>query len=292
MTFSQKNYAIADFWDDRFSYMQKSHFDWYALYDELSEILHHITGNPPVDSDRPQKCLVIGCGNSTFSHDLAVNERLTDILNIDISSAVIEQMKQRYPSQKWMVADVTRMSEYSDLRQNYDLIFDKGTMDALLCDSSSQAKAALMLNQAADVLSSGGKFLLVTHKPDRIDFIQTRSPLIVSQIWKCDLSDQSLLINIMHNAKDESSECTSLKEKALNPKILQEVMSEYKTVIGKKRSRRALRGFMKKRGNLDASQRSLLIYDSTRDPSLNIFGEIDCGSRRSDFCFVYVLVKR
>ena len=52
-----------------------------------------------------------------------------NILSIDISPSVIEQMKQQFPDLTWEVMDATKMS-YKD--GEFDVIIDKGTLDALI----------------------------------------------------------------------------------------------------------------------------------------------------------------
>lgn len=52
-----------------------------------------------------------------------------NILSIDISPSVIEQMKQQFPDLAWEVMDATKMS-YKD--GEFDVIIDKGTLDALI----------------------------------------------------------------------------------------------------------------------------------------------------------------
>ena len=58
-----------------------------------------------------------------------------EILNIDISESVIEQMKsisieKGQTEMRWEVMDATDMNTIKD--QSYDCVIDKGTLDALI----------------------------------------------------------------------------------------------------------------------------------------------------------------
>ena len=52
------------------------------------------------------------------------------MLNIDISSVVIEQQCSRHPEISWAVMDVTCMS-FDDAR--FPVVIDKSLIDTLLC---------------------------------------------------------------------------------------------------------------------------------------------------------------
>ena len=57
--------------------------------------------------------LMIGCGNSAFSTDMYLNGGYHNIVNIDYSEIVIEEMKAKTsktcPDMKWEVGDVTNL---------------------------------------------------------------------------------------------------------------------------------------------------------------------------------------
>lgn len=44
-------------------------------------------------------------------------------------------MKERYPEQQWVVSDVKNLKEFQD--EEFDIVFDKATMDALVTDEGS-----------------------------------------------------------------------------------------------------------------------------------------------------------
>jgi EEF1A lysine methyltransferase 4 len=71
---------------------------------------------------------MVGCGNSKLSDQMYQNG-YKNIVNIDISPSVIDQMKEKFPYMVWEVMDATKMS-YKD--GEFDVILDKGTLDALI----------------------------------------------------------------------------------------------------------------------------------------------------------------
>ena len=61
-----------------------------------------------------------------------------NLLNVDISSVVIEGMKQRakdYKALTWEVMDVTEKFPHEE--NTFDYVIDKGTLDAILVRSFS-----------------------------------------------------------------------------------------------------------------------------------------------------------
>ena len=93
--------------------------------------------------------MVPGCGNAEFSEDL-YDAGYENQVNTDISAVVIEQMAERNketrPNMEWLVMDITDMSEFESNR--FDIIIDKGTMDALLCGNDAYLKVAKMLKES------------------------------------------------------------------------------------------------------------------------------------------------
>lgn len=69
----------------------------------------------------------------------------TNIDNIDISSVVISQMKERNTSRPHMTYSVMDATKLAYPNNTYDLVIDKSTIDALLCGDLAFYKVALML---------------------------------------------------------------------------------------------------------------------------------------------------
>jgi len=110
--------------------------------------------------------LNLGCGNAEFSEDM-YDDGYKNIVNIDIASNVIEQMKGRNKSRKNMVFEVmdVRDMQYDD--NIFDLIIDKSTIDALLCGENSYINVAKMLKETQRVLKDEGYYMIISYgKPE------------------------------------------------------------------------------------------------------------------------------
>jgi ubiquinone/menaquinone biosynthesis C-methylase UbiE len=94
-----------------------------------------------------------------------------DIDNIDFSEICIKNMQERNvekrPSMKWLVMDILDL-KYKD--QSFDIVLDKGTMDAIMCEKGDvwnvseelAAKVDAMLSGVTRVLKPGGKYIYIT----------------------------------------------------------------------------------------------------------------------------------
>ncbi|CAN6337711.1 unnamed protein product [Urochloa humidicola] len=101
------DYGAAAYWDARYS--SGSHasaagggefFDWYQTYTALRPLLR---ARIPAAS----RVLMLGCGNSLLSEDMA-KDGYEDIVNIDISSVVIEQMREKHKEIPQLTCSVRR----------------------------------------------------------------------------------------------------------------------------------------------------------------------------------------
>ncbi|KAF6984563.1 hypothetical protein CFC21_002549 [Triticum aestivum] len=106
---------------------------------------------------------MLGCGNSLLSEDM-VKDGYQNIVNIDISSVVIEQMKEKhmdFPQLTYMQLDVRDMSFFGD--GSFDCIIDKGTLDAMMCGDDAPHGAYKMLAEVARLMRPGGIYMLITY---------------------------------------------------------------------------------------------------------------------------------
>nr|GEW46395.1 methyltransferase-like protein 13 [Tanacetum cinerariifolium] len=156
---SSQAYGEAWYWDKRYAKESTTTFDWYQKYESLYPLLHLYL--PTTTSNR--RVLVVGCGNSAFSEGMS-KDGYTDIVNIDISSVVIEAMKKKYsdsPHLKYMEMDVRDMKAFE--AGSFDAVIDKGTLDSLLCGHNSKLNAAKMLDEIDRVLKKDGVYVLITY---------------------------------------------------------------------------------------------------------------------------------
>jgi len=108
--------------------------------------------------------------NSDLSEDM-VKDGFEDVVSIDYSDVVIDQMKERQPKLSFAVMDVRKLV-YK--KSAFDIIVDKGTLDAILCGSESARNADAMLSECHRVLKPGGVFCLVTYgtPQSRISYLE------------------------------------------------------------------------------------------------------------------------
>ncbi|XP_052164902.1 uncharacterized protein LOC127781880 [Oryza glaberrima] len=148
-------YGEAWYWDERYR-KEAGPFDWYQKYPALAPLL-------AVYVRRHHRLLLAGCGNSVFGENM-VDDGYQDIINIDISSVVIDQMKKKYrdkPHLKYMKMDVRNMAEFES--GSFDAVIDKGTLDSIMCGQNSQENASQMLEEVNRILKDKGVYILITY---------------------------------------------------------------------------------------------------------------------------------
>ncbi|XP_020275314.1 methyltransferase-like protein 13 isoform X2 [Asparagus officinalis] len=99
----------------------------------------------------------------TISEDM-VKDGYVEIMNIDISSVVIEIMRRKcahIPQLKYVLMDVRDMSFFQD--GSFDCVIDKGTLDSLMCGTDAPLSAFQMLEEVSRILKPGGIYMLITY---------------------------------------------------------------------------------------------------------------------------------
>lgn len=151
---TRNEYANKEFWNSRFSEEQR--YDWYITWKELKPYFEQL--GIPADA----AILNVGCGNSPITLEMW-RDGLTNITNIDISDKAIQVMKQQAESQgiggQWLEMDATKMSFESN---SFDVVFDKGTLDALVCGDDKDIPLDLV-REMFRVCKPGGSIFLITH---------------------------------------------------------------------------------------------------------------------------------
>ncbi|EEC79166.1 hypothetical protein OsI_19841 [Oryza sativa Indica Group] len=161
------DYGAAAYWDARYSSPSPSStattgggggafFDWYQAYPALRPLLR---ARLPASS----RVLMLGCGNSLLSEDM-VKDGYEEVVNVDISSVVIEQMREKHvdiPQLTYFQMDVRDMSLFGD--GTFDCVLDKGTLDAMMCGDDAPLGASKMLAEVARILRPGGIYMLITY---------------------------------------------------------------------------------------------------------------------------------
>ncbi|KAJ1897664.1 hypothetical protein LPJ66_003229 [Kickxella alabastrina] len=156
-------YGSYEYWQQRYTRETDETFDWFKTYKDLTPLFDKHIGS------KAARILMLGCGNSTLSGDM-YEAGYPNIINIDYSDVVIEQMRHRtahQPEMTWEVMDVRNLALKNE---SIDVAVDKGTLDALMCEKgdvwepSSELceNVASEVNEVDRVLAPGGKFIWIT----------------------------------------------------------------------------------------------------------------------------------
>lgn len=129
-----EEFQTREYWDKRYAAeLPEEDYDWFKTYEDLKPILNELI--PKKDC----KILMLGCGNSTLSIDMA-KDGYNHITNLDYSTVLIAKMQARYSDMDWRVFDVRELQERSEElggKESWDVVIDKGTMDALMAEKGS-----------------------------------------------------------------------------------------------------------------------------------------------------------
>lgn len=154
---SKSSYQSAEYWNSRYVKAGATLFDWYVDFEGLRALIEeHCALEGPV--------LNLGCGNSSLGIDL-FDTGFQHVTNMDISDVLIAQMRERYSEKKyasvaWDAMDAQALG-YADA--SFDLVLDKGTLDAVICDQNSGEILYNVFAECSRVLKPGGVLLVVTH---------------------------------------------------------------------------------------------------------------------------------
>lgn len=154
-------YGEAEYWDQRYLKDQRAHFEWLQDFEALKEQIEAVLGK-----NKEARILHIGCGNSELQFGL-YSAGYHNIVNIDISGVVIEQMRREqeekgFDKMQFEVMDVTKM-DYPD--ESFDLVLDKSTIDTLMCTESPLINVARMAEESHRVLRPGCAYFGISYAP-------------------------------------------------------------------------------------------------------------------------------
>ena len=114
--------------------------------------------------------LMVGCGNSKMSEEMAITDNFQNVTNLDISHLVLEKMKQHYLKNtekyqtchnfSYLAMDATRMDFRDD---SFDVVIDKGTYDALACDETDKTMIRNLTKEMLRVTRKDGAVVIITN---------------------------------------------------------------------------------------------------------------------------------
>ena len=166
------NYGDKDYWDQR--YKEKSEvFEWLESWGEIKDVVeNHCIGGlitPDMSEDQKRqvrskiKVLNVGCGNAVLPEDM-YDDGYRLVYNMDFSDSCIKQMSERNivkrPEMIWETMDARDLA-YPD--GMFDLVIDKGTVDAMMCSDFAEINVAVTLKECQRVLKDGGIYLVVSY---------------------------------------------------------------------------------------------------------------------------------
>lgn len=199
-------YGESDYWEERYAAKDdktapkstssdEGLYEWYINFDEFQELFvpDLATHSLPAKSS----IMVAGNGNSSFCEDLYKNGNTisplsqfvischiiypgyTNTVGVDVSAAVTQQMKSRsvqlgMKGLQYLQADLTAISCKPAC---YDIIVDKGTLDAIASSGGGAVEAmnpqsapayALYMREMWRLLRIGGLFVVITTMPPSI----------------------------------------------------------------------------------------------------------------------------
>lgn len=122
-----EKYKRRSYWNDR--YKEEESYDWFGNFSAFEHLLCR-------DVKKKDRILVLGCGNSPFSEKL-YQEGFIHIDNIDFSPVVIAKMREKTKQMDEMNWHVMNMQELHFENCTFDVVVDKGSIDALMVDQGS-----------------------------------------------------------------------------------------------------------------------------------------------------------
>lgn len=183
---------------------------------------------------------MVGCGNSKLSEEM-YEDGYKSITNIDISSVVVENMKKYYEEKDMKIEclemDATSMT-FEDKR--FDVIIDKGTLDALLCGKNNDIVNSLV-REMTRVLKLEGELFIISHGQPKARKELFKKAIDIEKYEflysEQRLSDVSQLINIFRSKLKDKPLSQILKDKEL----LKEAITEFTGLRNKSLAQRILR---------------------------------------------------
>lgn len=145
-----------------------------------------------------------GCGTSALSLDLHMSEFISGkVVNIDFSDRVLAIVRRRYPDLVFQKEDARSMSLPNN---RFDVIIDKGTLDAMNSDSSeSMQNVTRILAEYRRVLTDSGCCLVFSlfGQDHWAPFLQNQDS------WSWDVTTLDVMVGVSEMDSSSSAESCS-----------------------------------------------------------------------------------
>ena len=183
-------YSDKNYWTQFHKDQKCDHFEWFCDYDDIADVLDEFIAN------KAAKILEIGSGLSSMSSRMVIERGYSDILCLDWCQTAIDKMKKilnfKYAQSskekkrideciKYTVQDIRSMDFE---RRSFDVVIDKGTLDAIDCGVSPTKhgldnladnfeEVVAICARIHEILKSNGLFIMITSRSinKRIEFV-------------------------------------------------------------------------------------------------------------------------
>ncbi|CAE7035928.1 EEF1AKNMT [Symbiodinium natans] len=172
-----QTFGTQQYWEEFYSSdaADAEEFEWFCGYEDLRPFFRHFADSL-ISRTQQTRLLVAGCGNSRLTFDVyddvVADEGLpVDIWNVDYAEAALDRLRGIADGRamNWAVADLTNLSEQDFPTASFDIVLDKGTMDALFCAGSDAVAAAT--REMHRILRPGGRMIMVSGVPPAKDVL-------------------------------------------------------------------------------------------------------------------------
>ncbi|CAL5973579.1 Methyltransferase [Hexamita inflata] len=162
------SYHLPEYWDERYK-NDTEPFEWYQRYCDFKPKLK--------DLFAPQsKVLMIGTGSSEVPFELYDDQELQikEITAVDCSQTVIKRMQGLVGDRKQLEFVIMDCTDLTFSEGQFDVVFDKATVDSILCGEGAGERAEKMFEGICKVLKNQGVYLCISYgKPDmRMQYLQ------------------------------------------------------------------------------------------------------------------------
>ena len=180
--------------------------EWHSSVD-VQDVLQHIPVSSATYGASTPRCLLVGCGTSEIPSALlqllqnnpnqTYNNKEQMISLLDSSPTCMQRLKERYGDGTFdlICGDALHLESTLPGDSRYDVVLDKGLMDAFLCGDDWDRTIVPLLEGASKVLNPKGRYLLVSYKlaTSTREFLRDRVP---SLEWEFDVEGSNDRVGI------------------------------------------------------------------------------------------------
>ena len=172
------HYGEPQYWDVRYQDEQATsssgfeNFDWFITFKDAYSTFESV-----INDREKSNILVVGVGKSDVI-DVLYKKGFREIVSIDISPTIINQMKAQYKDYvgvEFFVMDVRELNLIQD--QSFSIIIDKGCYDAGFCSVDMYENSERWCSEIYRVMKDEGVCCLFSHAslPSRIPYLRYKS---------------------------------------------------------------------------------------------------------------------